>query len=456
MTLRFRLTLLYTALMGGVILIYGSLAYGLVSIFLHDQIDNSLTLEANSLIDQIQVNSVNQVDLRIFHRITVAENYYIQFWGMDGEMQTSRPGTFETPLDEEARLSGKSVFTTRIVEGFRMRVLSVPIRTERMPIGVLQIGMNLTLVEAIQQILSTILVFLAFLTMLFSALASWLVTSQALSPLSKVTNLATTITRADDLMRRIPLEGPAYDEVGQLILAFNQTLERLEKLFTSQGRLLADVSHELRTPLTVIKGNIALMRRMNEADEESLRSIEAEVDRLTRLVGDLLLLTQADAGEVPMDRKPVELDTILLEVYQQMRILAGDPIEVRILEIDQIQILADRDRIKQVFLNLVANAIQYTPKNGKVNLKLYREDNIACFVVQDTGPGIAEEDIPFIFDRFYRGEKSRKRRKETGFGLGLSIAKYIVKNHGGIIEVESRVGEGTTFTVSLPVDDTLL
>ena len=456
MTLRFRLTLLYTALMGGVILIYGSLAYGLVSIFLHDQIDNSLTQEANSLIDQIRVNSANQMDLRIFHKINISENSYVQFWGMDGQMQSSRPSNFELPLDNEARLMGKTVFTTVFINGKWMRVLSVPLRTERMPIGVLQVGMNLSLVESIQQILSTILVFLAFSTMLLSALASWLVTSQALSPLSKVTNLATTITRADDLMRRIPLDGPAYDEVGQLIQAFNQTLERLEKLFTSQGRLLADVSHELRTPLTVIKGNIALMRRMGEGDEESLRSIEAEVDRLTRLVGDLLLLTQADAGEVPMQRKPIELDTVLLEVYQQMRILAGDQKEVHILEIDQIQVLADRDRIKQVFLNLVANAIQYTPQKGKVNLKLYRQDNIACFVVQDTGPGIAEEDIPFIFDRFYRGEKSRKRRKESGFGLGLSIAKWIVKNHGGSIDVESKVGEGTTFTVYLPVDDTLL
>ena len=456
MTLRFRLTLLYTALMGGVILIYGSLAYGLVSIFLHDQIDNSLTQEANLLIEQVKVNSNNQVDLRIFHRITIAENYYIQFWGMDGIMQTSRPGTFDVSLDDEARLTGKSVFTTTLIKGTPVRVLSIPVRTERMPIGVLQVGMSLTLVETIQQILSTILIFLAFSTMLFSALASWLVTSQALSPLSKVTNLATTITRADDLMRRIPLERPPDDEVGQLILAFNQTLERLEKLFTSQGRLLADVSHELRTPLTVIKGNIGLMRRMGEADDESLRSIEAEVDRLTRLVGDLLLLTQADAGEVPMQLKPIELDTVLLEIYQQMRVLAGDQKEVHILEIDQIQILADRDRIKQVFLNLVANAIQYTPQNGKVNLKLFRENNIAHFVVQDTGPGIAAEDIPFIFDRFYRGEKSRKRRKESGFGLGLSIAKWIIKNHGGSIDVESKVGEGTTFCVNLPVDETLL
>ena len=456
MTLRFRLTLLYTALMGGVLLIYGSLAYSLVSIFLQDQIDRSLTAEANNLIEELRVNNVDQIDLRLFRRIPVPENLYFQFWSHDGTLQIARPGNIDIALDENGRGEGEPIFTTSDINGTNLRVLSVPIRTERTPVGVLQLGINLYLVELIQQILSTILLLLAFLTMLMSALATWLVTSRALSPLSKVTNLATRITKADDLMRRIPEDNPPDDEVGNLILAFNDTLERLENLFTSQGRFLADVSHELRTPLTVIKGNVSLMRREKELDEESLRSIEAEVDRLTRLVGDLLLLAQADAGEVPMQRKPLELDTILLEIFQQMHILAGENKQLNILEIDQIQIVGDRDRIKQLFLNLAANAIQYTPNGGSVNLRLFRENNVARFCVQDTGPGIAEEDIPFIFDRFYRGEKSRNRKKGSGFGLGLSIAKWIAKNHGGTIKVTSKLGEGTTFCVSLPIDESLI
>ena len=135
--------------------------------------------------------------------------------------------------------------------------------------------------------------------MLFASFAGWISTRQALTSLDAVTQTALQITRADDLSRRIPYNGPPKDEVGQLINAFNQTLERLEKLFNTQRRFLADVGHELRTPLTVIKGNVDLMRRMENADIESLDSIESEVDRLTRLVGDLLLLAQAESSKLP-------------------------------------------------------------------------------------------------------------------------------------------------------------
>jgi two-component system OmpR family sensor kinase len=241
------------------------------------------------------------------------------------------------------------------------------------------------------------------------------------------------------------------DEVGQLIEAFNSTLERLEHLFSAQRRMLADVSHELRTPLTVIKGNISLVRRIGEADPESLESIEAEVDRLTRMVGDLLLLAQVESGKLVMDKMLVELDTLLLEVYQQMKVLAGSRVTLQLLDIDQVQVIGDRDRLKQVLLNLISNAVQYTPQRGKVTLTLTRQEGQAKFVVSDTGPGIPAEDLPHIFERFYRGEKSRSRGIHGGFGLGLSIVYWIVRNHGGSIEVESAEGEGTIFTILLPL-----
>jgi len=265
-----------------------------------------------------------------------------------------------------------------------------------------------------------------------------------------VTQVATQITRADDLSRRIPVTDNRSDEVGQLIQAFNETLERLENLFTMQRRFLADVSHELRTPLTVIKGNVGLMRHVG-ADEESLEGIDGEVDRLTRLVGDLLLLAQAESGRVPFDMAPVELDTVLLEVFQQMRVLAGDRLRVALEEIDQILVNGDRDRIKQMLLNLVGNAVQYTPNGGLVTLRLRLDGTRAHFSVTDTGPGIPAEDLPHIFERFYRGEKSRTRSKGSGFGLGLSIAYWIVRNHNGLVEVDSQEGQGTTFNVWLPV-----
>jgi signal transduction histidine kinase len=296
-----------------------------------------------------------------------------------------------------------------------------------------------------------VLILLAILVMAIAWVGAWLITGQTLSPLGVITQVATQIIRADDLSRRIPVATQRDDEVGQLIQAFNQTLERLENLFNAQRRFLADVSHELRTPLTVIKGNVGLMRKFGEMDDESLSGIESEVDRLTRLVGDLLLLSQAESGRLPLDVNLVELDTVLLEVFQQMRTLAGERIQLRMTEIDQVHVSGDRDRLKQVLLNLVGNALQYTPAGGQVTLALRKTGERAQLVVTDTGPGISAQDLPHIFERFYRGEKSRKRSSSTGFGLGLSIAYWIVHNHGGTIEVTSQEGKGTTFCVWLPL-----
>ena len=291
----------------------------------------------------------------------------------------------------------------------------------------------------------------AIVSAVLAALGSWVVLSRSLAPLETVTETAQAINRADDLSRRIPYKGPADDEIGRLIQSFNQTLERLENLFTSQRRLLADVSHELRTPLTVIKGNVDLMRRMKQLDDESLSSIDQEAGRLTRLVGGLLLLAQAESGKLSLDMKAVELDTLVLEVFQEMRVLAGDKLKMRMGDIDQAVVKGDRDRLKQVLLNLLGNAIQYTPPGGDVVMSLAKIGEQVRIIVRDTGPGIPAEDLPFIFERFYRAEKSRTREKSSGFGLGLSIAQWIVENHGGSLEVESKVGMGTTFAIWLPL-----
>jgi signal transduction histidine kinase len=290
--------------------------------------------------------------------------------------------------------------------------------------------------------------------MILSAAGGWFLINRSLAPLTSVTETALQITRADDLSRRIPYSGPPEDEVGKLINAFNQTLSRLEKLFDSQKRFIADVGHELRTPLTVIKGNAELMRRMNCSDDESLSSIESEVDRLTRMVGDLLLLAQAESGKLPMIMKTVELDTLMLEVMQQMKVLARGKLTLKVGEIDQVLVCGDQDRLKQVLVNLISNAIKYTPEGGEVVVGLGKINSKACLVVSDSGPGIPPEDRPHIFERFYRGEKSRTRGKDgKGYGLGLSIAYWIVQNHGGTIDVSPRQPRGTTFTVWLPLPD---
>jgi signal transduction histidine kinase len=435
-----------------VLLIFGALVYGLVSVILLDQMDTSLSQSAERLVAQLRVNSSGEFDPRTIAGLQLTDNLIYQIWGNDNKLQLSRPPTLISPLDEIGRRAGQPVFHSIISSRTHLRVLSVPVKTERGPAGVLQVALNLEVIDITQQTLASVLILLAILVMALSGLAAWLITGQTLAPLATVTQVATQITRADDLSRRIPVATTREDEVGQLIQAFNQTLERLENLFNAQRRFLADVSHELRTPLTVIKGNVGLMRKIGETDDESLGSIEAEVDRLTRLVGDLLLLSQAESGRLPLDKSPIELDTVLLEVYQQMRTLAGERLQLHMVEIDQVQVTGDRDRLKQVLLNLVGNALQYTPAGGQVNLALRKAGERAQLVISDTGPGISAQDLPHIFERFYRGEKSRKRSGTSGgFGLGLSIAYWIVHNHGGSIEVTSQEGKGTTFCVWLPL-----
>jgi len=207
-----------------------------------------------------------------------------------------------------------------------MRVLTVPIvyANTRRIIGTLQVGSSLSTIKSTQRVLLIVLFIGAAISMVIAGLAGWYSTYQALTPLEAVTQTALQITRADDLSRRIPYNGPPDDEVGQLINAFNQTLGRLENLFNTQRRFLTDVGHELRTPLTVIRGNVDLMRRMDCTDIESMDSIQSEVDRLTRLVGDLLLLAQAESGKLPLANEVVELDSLVLEVISQMRVLAKD------------------------------------------------------------------------------------------------------------------------------------
>ena len=346
------------------------------------------------------------------------------------------------------------VFNDIWIETAHLRVMSSPLMLDGKTMGVLQVGTSLVPIDTTQDTLISVLLITLLGAVAIATVLGGLVISNALKPLVVAKDIAVQISNADDLSRRIPYKDPGEtDEIGEFINAFNQTLVRLEKLFTAQRRFMADVSHELRTPLTVINGNVGLMRRMRQVDEESLASIEEEVERLTRLVGDLLLLAQAESGKIPLDIKPVELDALLLEVYQQLCVLAGDRVVVKLADIDQVKVMGDRDRLKQVVINLGANAINYTQNGGIVQLGLSKTNGQAKLLVTDNGPGIDPEDLPHIFERFFRGEKSRTRKEEgSSFGLGLSIAYWIIGAHGGRIEVSSKLGQGSNFCVWLPIE----
>jgi signal transduction histidine kinase len=199
-----------------------------------------------------------------------------------------------------------------------------------------------------------------------------------------------------------------------------------------------------------MRGNVDLIQQTGEADDETLEVISSEVDRMTRMVRDLLLLAQAETGKLPLAQDVVELDTLTLEVFQQAKVLTQEKLNVSLGREDQARVLGDRDRLKQVMLNLTANAIEHTGEGGSVVIEIMCDGPWACFVVNDTGPGIPEEKLPNIFERFYRIDPSRARKASGGTGLGLSIAYWITRSHGGNIEVESKMGVGSTFTMRLP------
>ncbi len=453
MSLRLRLTLLYATLTGGVLLVFAAAAIYVFNALLLDQIDNTLETSANIIIREIKMTPLGRVEPDL-SSADINSEVYAQVWGLDNQIQSGLrvPDGFSDRPFDPAALRNDTPAYREVDDGKKhLRVFSVPLVLDGHKIWVLQLAIDLYNVDDARDGLTNILSMVLVVAVLFSGIVAWFTLGQTLKPLKIITDTAEQINRADDLSRRIPYSGPEEDEIGNLVGSFNQTLERLDALFTSQQRLLADVSHELRTPLTVIKGNVDLMRRMKVLDDESLTSIDQEAGRLTRLVGGLLMLAQAESGRLTLNMKQVELDMLLTEVFQEMSILAGNKVRVHLNDIDQAFVNGDRDRLKQVLINLTANAVQYTPQGGEVFLSIEKIGEQARIIVRDTGPGIPAEDLPHIFERFYRAEKSRTRGKTSGFGLGLSIANWIVEKHGGRIEVDSKEGRGTTFAIWLPV-----
>jgi signal transduction histidine kinase len=313
--------------------------------------------------------------------------------------------------------------------------------------GAVQVGQSL---QEVENTLHQVFLFLSSGTLaalVLAAMVGAFLARTALRPIEKINETATRIVGAQDLKQRLPTSG-TNDEIDQLIVTINGMLERLDNFFQAQVRLSADVSHELRTPLTAIRGNVDLLRRgaANNPEElaEALSIIDGELDRMSRIVADLLLLSQADAG-LSLRMETVELDTIILDVYRRARVMAKG-VNIQLGHEDQAVIHGDADRLKQLLLNLVTNAIKHTPPDGCVKLSLYREPEWVRITVSDTGRGIAPTALPHIFERFYRGESDGQK----GTGLGLSIAQWIAQAHGGQITVDSELGKGSTFTLWLP------
>jgi signal transduction histidine kinase len=361
-----------------------------------------------------------------------------------------------------------TLYTTP-ASGINFMVYSAPLMIDDKVVAAVQIIQPVQASTMTLNQVSRYLVLGTAISLLMAAIVGAFLARRALEPIDAITSTAGAITRTRDLGKRIQIADNA-SEIGRLAATFNDMLNRIQQLFVTQERLIGDVSHELRTPLTTVQGNVELLQRMASAPgaangeraaevnmllNETLVEVQAETQRMSEMISDLLLLAQADSGALQLQWAPVEMDTLLLDVYRQTRRLADHfkgpgEMEVRLGSEDQAIVQGDRDKLRQVLLNLAENAVKYTPSGGVITLGLARDGDGVRVYVQDTGIGISDEQQQLIFERFYRTDKARSREL-GGSGLGLSIAQSIAQAHGGRISVDSRLGEGSTFTLWLPL-----
>jgi signal transduction histidine kinase len=463
MSLRTRLTFSYVGFFAVALIVLDIGLYLIV----RQALIGSINLELNNAAQIIQQDftSSNEALLAFFRNRNKLEvflsdfaetNLYAQVFTPEGAVVQMSPNLSEPlPADQDlVRQALSEQPSTAIVDAgdLRLRTYYTPLYFRDKVVGVLEVARSMKETDRALKLLFYALLGGGAVVLLAAARGGAWLTRAAFRPIDEVTHTAQSIVRAEDLSRRVPVP-PAQDELQRLTITVNDLLARLEGMFSAQRRFVADVSHELRTPLAAMQGNLEVLDRGAAHDPEllaeSLADMRREVVRLIRMANDLLLLAQSESG-LELRHEPVELDTLLLEVHRELRPLASG-LQLRLGEEDQIVVCGDRDRIKQALLNLGVNAIQHTPAGGSVTLGLARQEGYAALSVVDTGAGIAAEDLPHIFDRFYRADRSRSRGR-GGAGLGLAIVKWIAEAHGGRIEVASTPGVGSRFALLLPLD----
>ncbi|MDR3456343.1 MAG: ATP-binding protein [Verrucomicrobiae bacterium] len=280
----------------------------------------------------------------------------------------------------------------------------------------------------------------------------WWFVSRALRPIQAISTTAVKIA-AGDLSQRIN-SAEAESELGQLAAVLNSTFARLETAFAQQKQFASDAAHELRTPVSVIltQTQMALGRERDAAGyKQTVEACQRAAQRMRKLIESLLELARFDAGQEILKRHPFDLASTVKDSVELVQALAEERRVKLVSELLPLSVIGDSERIAQVITNLLTNAIQYNQPDGEVRVKLEAQGNLAVFTVADTGKGIAPEDLPRVFERFYRADKSRTGAGNSG--LGLSICKAIVEAHGGTIEMASVSSAGTTCTVRLPIND---
>lgn len=354
---------------------------------------------------------------------------------------------------EAVRSEGPLLTTDSFFGSHSLRQLILPLGQRGGQRLFFQAALSLGRVEQPLRELRSLLLLYSPVALIVVAACGWFLAGRALAPVNSITRAMRKVN-ADNLNRRLPV-GKARDEISRLAETFNSMLANLEESFRKIRQFSGDASHELRTPLTILKGETEVALRWAKHPEEFRKMLESsmeEIDRMGRIIEDLLTLAKSEAGARSLVIKPFSLSDLLQGVYLQANTL-GETKQIKThlnLEVtEEIRLMGDELRLRQLFLNLVANAVNYTPKGGRVEISLAVINGEAKVTVRDTGIGIPAEHLTHIFDRFYRVDKARNR-EDGGTGLGLAIVKSLAEAHGGRVEVASTPGEGTAFTVFLP------
>lgn len=452
--LRIRLTFSYTLALGFLLLLFTIFLYSQVQRSLLAQVDAALQLAAN----QALLNASSEGGALAFVERNPAavrqlnDDFVIYLRAADGTIVDSLSNENELPSFPPAAIAGSD---TVIVESDPWRVYNQDVTVGDQG-GRLQVGQEL---EPVLLTLASLQAQIAIglpLALLLASLGGFWLASRALRPIDHITQTARTIS-ASDLGQRIHYQGPA-DEVGRLAQTFDNMLDRLQAAFVRERRFTGDAAHELRTPLAALKGRIGVTLsrpRQPAIYQETLKEMEQQVDRLIRLSSDLLFMARLDQAQFRPQTEKIELTDLIAAVSDQVSPLA----EAKAITLAEnipagLTLYGDLDPLIRLYLNLLDNAVKYTPNGGRVTIQAEKLETKVIVSVSDSGPGIAAEHLPHLFERFYRveGDRSRGWREngQGGAGLGLAIAYEIARAHDGNLTIQSEIGRGTTFTVQLP------
>jgi heavy metal sensor kinase len=450
-TITFRLTLWFLAVIVFMLALFGTFAYSQLSRSLRRGLDNTLQTRFIEIQGSIRFDGRQAVfDEKVAEIVMIydADGRLMQRLGPNVEF-SDISGTIEKAL------FGTSGFQSASRPGGPdVRFYAVPYNVDPQTRVAIVIGRPTNDIVNVLAAFRMAILNSSFFVVLLAGVGGFFLADRALKPVEKIAETARAIGESD-LSRRIDVDSD--DELGLLAATLNGMIGRLEAAFKKERQFVADASHELRTPLAILQAesSLALEKERDREDyQRSLELVSQEAAFMSEVVGKMLLLARSDSGSEPIDFEDVKLMPFLGEIAQDLDLLVQDKgLRLELGPLEDLKVRGDRIKLKQLFLNILDNAVRYTPAGGSVTISLVRRDSSAVASIADTGIGIPAEHLPFIFDRFYRVDRSRTAA-DGGTGLGLAIALTVAKMHGGDIEVASEPGRGSTFRVVLPLTGT--